>query len=161
MDNEDLEPLMTSKITRQRFTNEEDDLIRHAVEQHGTDDWKLIILVTGVNRNPKQVRERYWHYLNPETPDLWTKEQLAQLEELRDQYGNRWAAIGRLIGKPAIQVRNQARRSDRRSQTITPKITPQIILPTVQPTDVSRSSSFDFDFGFGFGFEDPDGSLFD
>jgi hypothetical protein len=138
MSNESPTRSTSSGITRRRFTPEEDAALSNATQEFGTDDWKQIQQAAGLDRSRKQLRERYRHYLNPETPDLWTPGDVAQLVALRNQYGDRWAAIGQLMGKSAIQVRNQSRRMDRRA--------PRIVQPILQQTVGSELWDFPFTF---------------
>ena len=49
-------------------------------------------------RNGKQCRERYQHYLNPDTSKLpWTEEEDKQILISLHRLGNRWADIAKLL----------------------------------------------------------------
>jgi hypothetical protein len=97
-------------IHRFRFTRDEDEKLRWAMNQRGVSNWDQVIEMSGLNRNAKQVRERWRNYLNPAASAAWTSGELFQLGELHREFGNHWAAIGQVLGKPSIQVRNQCKR---------------------------------------------------
>jgi hypothetical protein len=104
--------LLTMKSKpRKRFTAEEDDLIRERVERHGDPHfapWSEIAAhVPG--RTPRQVRERFQHYLGPHvSTEPWTSDEDDLLCRLHDQLGSNWAAIAtRLPGRTNAAVKNR------------------------------------------------------
>lgn len=95
------------KKSRVKFTAEEDAEVRRLVGLYG-DDWKRISAAMG-NRNVRQVRERYLHYLNP-TVNLskWSSEEDDLLLELRSKYGARWTLFTRFFdGRSAPNIKNR------------------------------------------------------
>jgi hypothetical protein len=97
----------TMKITRATFTKEEDMLLLNYVEQYG-EEWNLIASLM-INRNPRQIRERYRFYLDPsisKTP--WTREEDLNLIQLIHQYGTRWKKIAESFdGRNEVNVKNR------------------------------------------------------
>lgn len=90
------------------WTDAEDNLLREAVELHGTKNWSIVsTLVPG--RNGKQCRERWSGMLDPELArEAWTLEEDKLLVQLHNQYGNKWAKIStHLPGRSRISLRNR------------------------------------------------------
>jgi hypothetical protein len=54
-------------VTRRKFSQEEDQLIKHLYEVVGINDWKIIASQMPIinNRSAKRCKERYLNYLNP------------------------------------------------------------------------------------------------
>ena len=78
---------------RQKFTQEEDELLRKLVAELGDYDWNTI--ASRMNgRTPRQCRERYRNYLSPSLVNgPWTQdEELLLIQKFR-QHGPRWAKI--------------------------------------------------------------------
>jgi hypothetical protein len=93
---------------KMKWTPEEDDQLRVAVEAHGTDSWARVS--SGVpKRNGKQCRERWLGQLSPSvSKDTWSFEEDALLIEEQERSGNKWAAIAaRLPGRTSIQAKNR------------------------------------------------------
>lgn len=95
------------KKSRVKFTAEEDARVRELVSLYG-DNWKSISTAMG-NRNVRQVRERYLHYLNPNVNlSDWSPEEDDLLLELRSKYGARWTLFTRFFdGRSAPNIKNR------------------------------------------------------
>jgi hypothetical protein len=85
----------TSKPKKRYWTPREDDLLKHAVKQIGTQDWKQIASLVG-SRNAKQCRDRWLEHLDPTIKHgNWTREEDQFLLILHQKHGNKWAKIAR------------------------------------------------------------------
>ena len=80
-----------------KFTEQEDQLLISLVQQHGPKDWiKISKLIE--TRNPRQCRERWKNYLNPELrKDAWTPEEDKILTEKVAEFGGKWNKIGKFF----------------------------------------------------------------
>jgi hypothetical protein len=88
------QPLIPKIIQRMKFTSDEDSRLLELCERAGPwKDWSQISNELG-NRTPRQCRDRYKHYLNPELrTEEWTPEEDALLEAKVGAYGTRWNRI--------------------------------------------------------------------
>jgi myb proto-oncogene protein len=95
------------KLKRSTFTKEEDRILLNFVQHYG-EDWNLIASLM-IDRNPRQVRERYHHYLDPSiTKDSWSKEEDLKLIKLVGKYGSRWKKISESFdGRNEVSVKNR------------------------------------------------------
>jgi hypothetical protein len=85
------------KNRKVKFTAAEDTRLLDLVQQLGTKDWTVISSMMQT-RNPRQCRERYNNYLNPELRnDSWTPEEDALLESKYEELGAKWSRIGRFF----------------------------------------------------------------
>jgi hypothetical protein len=97
----------TKKITRAVFTKEEDMLLLNLVRQYG-ENW-IFVSSLMLNRNPRQIRERYRFYLDPSiTKAPWTKEEDFKLIELIQKHGTSWKTIAESFeGRNEVNVKNR------------------------------------------------------
>ena len=78
---------------RNRFTQEEDNLLRYLVEMNGTTNWALIA-AHFPTRNKRQVKERWTSYLSPTLKAApFTPQEDALLEEKINELGTKWVTI--------------------------------------------------------------------
>jgi hypothetical protein len=85
------------RYTKVKFTPTEDARLLDLVQQLGTQDWAAISSMMQT-RNPRQCRERYKNYLNPELRnDSWTTEEDTLLESKCDELGPKWSRIARFF----------------------------------------------------------------
>jgi hypothetical protein len=78
---------------RRVFTNEEDYILRRALEMHDRNDW-VSIASNLPGRSPRQCRERWVSFLSPDvnrTP--WTSEEDGLLFDLLQATGPRWCSL--------------------------------------------------------------------
>jgi hypothetical protein len=93
---------------KSKWTAEEDERLRAAVNAFGTDSWgKISTLVP--TRSGKQCRERWLGQLAPSvSKDVWTTMEDATLFRQHAFNGNRWTVIAaELPGRSALQVKNR------------------------------------------------------
>ena len=94
------------KITRHKFSPEEDEVLRTLVNQYGK-DWSIVAQHMP-NRTPRQCRDRWKHYISPEViTGNWTEEEDQLLMQKVEELGNRWSTISQLFpGRTDIGVKN-------------------------------------------------------
>ena len=133
-----------------KFTAEEDAALLKLVQQFGAKDWIKISSLIGT-RNPRQCRERFKNYLNPELrKDQWTKEEDELLERKFKEYGAKWNKISKffvnrsdnaLRNRWMMIARHRAKAMNGRSNPPTcspppapqPIVQPMVTLPVVVP----------------------------
>jgi hypothetical protein len=84
-----------------RWTEEEDNVLRYLVRQHGVKAWTQIatqICEMIGHRTGKQCRLRWLHTLSPAVNnEPWTAEEEETLFQQQELLGNRWARIARAL----------------------------------------------------------------
>lgn len=95
------------KITRRKFTPEEDELLKNLVATFGPTDWQTIAQHL-VSRSPRQCRERWKHYISPDVvTGNWTDEENQRLLQNYKDHGPQWAIIAKSFpGRTDIGVKN-------------------------------------------------------
>ena len=92
------EPAAASKeseaVAKKRpWTQEESDMVRQLVAEHGTRSWTLMASKLP-GRSGKQCRERWKYQLDPSVRrGLWRAEEDAVIVRERARRGNRWAEV--------------------------------------------------------------------
>jgi hypothetical protein len=101
-------PPREKKISRRKFSPDEDELLKSLVAQFGTTDWETVSQ-NFQGRNPRQLRDRWHHYLRPDVvTGNWTDENDRTLLRKVDEIGLRWSAIAQLFpGRTDIGVKNR------------------------------------------------------
>jgi hypothetical protein len=91
-----------------KWTTEEDEQLRDAVQKHGTDSWTRISLEIP-NRTGKQCRERWIGQLSPTvSKELWSADEDALLIQQQAISGNRWTEIAaRMPGRNSLHIKNR------------------------------------------------------
>lgn len=136
---------------RVKFTPEEDETLLKLVQQFGAKDWIKISSLIGT-RNPRQCRERFKNYLNPELrKDQWTPEEDKLLEQKFKEFGAKWNKISKffvhrsdnaLRNRWMMIARHRAKAMNGRSSSLTscsppsppaPVVQPRVTLPVVLP----------------------------
>jgi hypothetical protein len=129
-----------------KFSPEEDELLVSLVREYGVKDWIKVASLMGT-RNPRQCRERYKNYLDP---DLrrggWTPQEDELLEAKYKEYGVKWNKIARFfVNRSDISLRNRwqvlARHHAKETPMKQPLLAPELPLPVVLPItkDVSAN----------------------
>nr|XP_054757608.1 myb-related protein B-like isoform X1 [Lytechinus pictus] len=97
------------EISRARWTKDEDDLLKQAIEVHGTLDWKQIASFFS-NRSELQCFHRWQKVLNPDlVKGPWTTEEDERVVDLVREHGpKRWSLISKfLVGRTGKQCRER------------------------------------------------------
>jgi hypothetical protein len=96
---------------REPFTPEEDDVIRELVSRYGDPRYAPWAEIAAhlPDRSPRQVRERFQHYLSPGVSgDPWSREEDDRLRRLHAELGSNWAAIAAMMpGRANTAVKNR------------------------------------------------------
>jgi hypothetical protein len=142
-----LPPPREKKISRHKFTPDEDEALRQLVAQHGTGDWALIAQQLP-SRTPRQCRDRWKHYLSPEVVvGNWTEDDDRLLLQKVDELGGRWAAIAQLFpGRTDVGIKNHyisiTNKKEKEAKEAGQQ--PAILLPAPAGSDTQRVQlSFD------------------
>ncbi|OHS93853.1 Myb-like DNA-binding domain containing protein [Tritrichomonas foetus] len=97
----------SKKITRRKFTPEEDDILKNLVATFGPTDWQTIASHL-VNRTARQCRERWKHYISPDVvTGNWTEDENQLLLQRYQEHGSQWSIIAKSFpGRTDIGVKN-------------------------------------------------------
>jgi hypothetical protein len=97
-----------SRITRAKFTTEDDALLRAAVAKVGCQNWDEISRQFGVGRTMRQILDRWKTFLNPRLLLTFRREDDHALLKFVAQFGPKWALISKFIGdKSDVSLRNR------------------------------------------------------
>lgn len=100
----------TKKITRNKFTSDEDRILAELVAANGLAKG-LVLASERLQRTMRQCKERWNFYLSPDIQtDKWSKQEDDMLVTLVTYYGKRWSLICQQFPKrTVISVRNRYR----------------------------------------------------
>jgi len=103
-----LNPRITGRYIKVKFTPEEDARLLELVHEYGTKEWITIASLMRT-RNPRQCRERWHNYLNPTLKmGNWTPEEDELLVKKYAVYGSKWSRIARFFKKRSdLSLRNR------------------------------------------------------
>ncbi|EAY19419.1 Myb-like DNA-binding domain containing protein [Trichomonas vaginalis G3] len=114
------DPVEVPKTSKKmKFTPEEDKRLCSLIRQYGSNDW-IHISEMMKTRNPRQCRERWNNYLNPNLrDDPWTIEEDKLLIAKYRQFGTHWSKISKFFAHRSDNaIRNRwqmlLRQSERR-----------------------------------------------
>lgn len=104
-------PTNAGKITKTskcKFTQEEDIKLVHLIMARKEHDWSWIASQMP-NRNPRQCRERWANYLDPNLhKGAWTEEEDQIILEKKKIHGQKWSIIASYLkGRSGNDVRNR------------------------------------------------------
>lgn len=96
---------------KQRFTPAEDKQLIELVKIFGEKSWEQVSLSMENKKSPRQCRERYKYYLNPNINSLpWTAEEDQLLIQKVSELGCRWKNISRFFdNRTHINIKNRYR----------------------------------------------------
>ncbi|EAY15214.1 Myb-like DNA-binding domain containing protein [Trichomonas vaginalis G3] len=108
----------TSMVTKNKFTLDDDDLLRSLVDEHGK-DWNLVAEHMKT-KNARQCKDRYEKYLAPHLNlSPFTIEEDIQLLTLYKKFGCRWIKISELMpGRSDVAIKARFRLLKRHGKTI-------------------------------------------
>lgn len=147
MYNQDYNPFEKHKEQRIIFSKAEDDKLRRLVEKSGKrPNWKSISAAMKT-RSPRQCRERYRNYLNPNIEHSeWTKEEDQIILSQFDLLGHQWKKIsGFLPGRTGNSIRNRYHSLERQRQRMA-QMKAQV--KKVEQPAILSDSSENSDFNF-------------
>jgi hypothetical protein len=105
------------KREKMQFSNIEDKFLIEFVKEHGSSDWKKISDLMG-NRTPRQCKDRWNHYLNPNLKtSYWIQDEDDLLIEKVNQYGPRWIFLSQFFqGRTDTMCKNRWKLLNRKIQ---------------------------------------------
>ena len=122
---------------KQKFSPDEDQRLIQLVSTYKA-DWKTIANLLGNNRNARQCRDRYVHYLSPTVNrGPWTDEEDQLLMQKYAELGSKWGLMSQCFNnRTDVQLKNRFNLLNRRN---IPPVQP--LIPTPQ-----QDEEFTFDF---------------
>lgn len=140
---------------RAKFTPAEDAKLRKLVgDCKGHPNWKSISAKMRT-RTPRQCRERFQNYLNPNIKvNNWTEQENQILLQKYEEYGNQWNKISHFLeGRTGNAIRNQFQLLTRHQEKN--KFKPEVSVNSdVETPSTPPTNSFDSLFNF-FSIVDP------
>jgi hypothetical protein len=138
-------------IIRRKFSPEEDRKLEMLVAEHGAQNWiKVASLMK--NRDVRQCRERWTHFLAPEiAKGEWTKEEDSLLEAKVLEHGNKWKMFESFFpGRIDTSIKNRYhlmlrhKRKEMRVRRSPTKRAKRAVLPEQEsaPSEGSRDGEF-------------------
>jgi hypothetical protein len=134
------------KISRHKFTPDEDELLRQLVAQYGQNEWASIAQHFE-SRTSRQCRDRWRHYINPQVmTGNWTEADdqllLAKVAEL----GQRWSAIAQSFpGRTGIGVKyHYISITGRKTRDVAPRVPQSTIMLPLGQAAVGEQGAFSF-----------------
>ena len=102
------EKYLDPNLIKGAFTEEEDNLIRKFVADHGPRCWQRVTEYVPM-RSAKQCRERWFNHLDPSVINKdWTPEEDQTIFEKHQQIGAKWAIISRVLpGRTDNAIKNR------------------------------------------------------
>jgi hypothetical protein len=93
---------------KNKFTAQEDELLKQLVDKYGTDKW-FLIAEEFPNRNGRQLRERWVNYVSPSVNNTpWTPEEDEILLANVSEYNNKWSSMTKLFrNRTDVAIKNR------------------------------------------------------
>lgn len=92
---------------KRKFSAEEDATLISLVGHYGLNHWDAIASAMQ-DRSPRQVRERWQHYLSPTlNRSEWTREEDALLLQKYQEFGAKWKKMERYFCRSDISIKNR------------------------------------------------------
>ena len=100
--------LIKPKRRNQKFTADEDKLLKKLVRNHGESSWELISSYME-DRNPRQCHDRWTYYLSPKINNSpWTEEDDKRLIDTCYELNGKWVKITKNFkGRTDVQIKNR------------------------------------------------------
>jgi hypothetical protein len=95
-------------VFRRKFSPDEDDMLRALVKKNGVGDWPAIAAQMP-NRDSRQCKERWFHYLAPcLVQNPWTRADDVLLEGKVAEHGHRWKLFELFFpGRTDVNIKNR------------------------------------------------------
>ena len=108
MFNMNLPVIKRRSAPKQKFSPEEDELLRRLVAEYGEFEWEKIASKFN-NRNARQCHDRWKFYLNPKINKApFTQEEDWRLINLVSKYGGMWVQISKQFkNRSDVQMKNR------------------------------------------------------
>jgi hypothetical protein len=142
-----------SKKIRKTFSAQDDNDLLTLIETFGVDNWSVVSSQMPLGFTPRQCRERWKNYLNPQLEHTaWTQEEDKRLIDEYNQLGARWIPISKLFpGRSGNAIRNRVflllRKKDREKKVgLFPIPILQLEQPRLQMTEESSELGDSFSF---------------
>jgi hypothetical protein len=141
------EPHPSGRKLKQKFTADEDDVIRSMVADQGPKRWRSIAEQLG-GRTARQCRERWINYLSPDVSRApWTPGEEMALRNRVIEHGQQWSRIARFFeGRTDVSIKNHYlkmmrmdRKIERKRQRTLPTATPA---PAAEEEDLKGGAFF-------------------
>ena len=125
MFNMNLPVIKRRSAPKQKFSPEEDELLRRLVAEYGEFEWEKIASKFN-NRNARQCHDRWKFYLNPKLNKApFTQEEDWRLINLVSKYGGMWVQISKHFkNRSDVQMKNRWKTLQKRIKTNVPAVTP-------------------------------------
>lgn len=144
-------------IIKKPFTNAEDETLLSLVKMYGPRKWqKISLLMKKLNfdRNGRQCRDRYFHYLDPSIniDQDWSSEEDSLLLDTVEKNGKRWKAMEKMFnGRTEVSLRNRYNLLIRKKvkESIQPKnsdIKNEIDENFIDKSSIQKNNDLDFNF---------------
>lgn len=102
-----------TSIIKKPFTNIEDEILLSLVKMYGPRKWQKISLQMkklNYNRNGRQCRDRYYHYLDPHINigNEWSQQEDELILDTVDKIGKKWKSMEKMfVGRTEVALRNR------------------------------------------------------
>lgn len=96
------------KVTKNKWSPEEDEMLKTAVEKYGTKNWVIVASMVP-ERTGKQCRERWVGQISPSiSKEEWTIIEDLKLLTAQHSLGNKWSAISQVLpNRSPISIKNR------------------------------------------------------
>jgi myb proto-oncogene protein len=103
-------------IKKGLWESAEDQKLLEGISLYGR-KWSKVAKVCFSNRTPKQIRERYINYLDPEVKKgKFSLDEEIRILELHNRFGNKWKLISQFVpGRPSDAIKNRFNSSIKRN----------------------------------------------
>lgn len=130
-----------------KFSANEDEKLIGIVTEIGDSDW-VKVASRMKTRNPRQCRERWNNYLNPElNVEPWTKEEDEILLKKHKEFGGRWSKIGMFLkGRSDNAIKNRYMQYSRKPGKRIGSVNPSRFSKRSEEGKIDASDFFDLVF---------------
>lgn len=100
-------PQPKKPVKKNKFSAEEDQKLQELIKKYGLFDWESISEEMQT-RTPRQCRDRWNYYLNPDVrTNQWTEEEEKLLLKKYEKYGPKWSKISKFFdNRTDVNIKN-------------------------------------------------------